>query len=218
MAAVENARIVVAGRRVSEEAFLEALGNNDDEATRLIVRQLKGDVGEGGSHGLALVSRAYYCSVNQFLLRRLNDDQESASEAWNDTLMRIYTRIDKFDRHKSSFRTWVYNQAAYAALDRKRLLLRSRPAASTGEALDEPVSEHPRESTLSHRETRAVRRAFARLTETQRRLLWLTAIEGYRPSELATEGFVDLPAEHVRVYVNRAAAKLNAFYREELDI
>jgi RNA polymerase sigma factor (sigma-70 family) len=215
MAAVEDAKIVVGGRRVPEGQFLEALRNNDDEATRLIVQQIKQDVAVGDSHGLTLVSRAYFGSIRPFLLRKLDGDDEGASEAWNDTLMRIYTRIDEFDRHKSSFRTWIYNQAGYSALDRNRALLRERraPQALSTEASRDPALD----SVLTGPEVRAVRRAFGRLTETQRRLLWLTAIEGYKPAELAQQGFVDLPADHVRVYVNRAAAKFKEFYTEELN-
>src|SRR5262249_45434643 len=125
--------------------------------------------------------------------------------------------IGDFDRRKSSFRTWVYNQARYSALDRKRALLRERRASWQTVSTTETGHDHALDSVISRSETQAVKRAFGRLTETQRRLLWLTAVEGYKPVELAQQGFVDLPADHVRVYVNRAAAKFKEFYAEELN-
>jgi RNA polymerase sigma-70 factor (ECF subfamily) len=209
MASVER-WIIVSGGRADEGDFVEAVANKDEAATQRLVEQLKEDQKSGGSLGLRLVSLAFGARVEEFLASRFAGDRAAAEEAWNDTLLRIFLRIETFDASRSSFRTWVYNQARYAALDRRRAL--SRPSGLPFErfASDDvsPLTTHERD---------ALREAFKKLNETQRRLLWERFVFEREPAEIARQPeFVGVPADHIRVYVNRAAARLREVYEEIL--
>jgi RNA polymerase sigma factor (sigma-70 family) len=60
-------------------------------------------------------------------------DFQTAEEAWNDTLYRVWSRVEKYDEARSRFTTWVWNQARYAALDLRRKRRTGREIPYAGE-------------------------------------------------------------------------------------
>jgi RNA polymerase sigma factor (sigma-70 family) len=245
--APESRRLLVGRAYVEEFAFIEALQKGELQSTRRLVAQIKDDVAGGGedSLGVLLLSKAFRGKVLGWLEHHwFPDDPGMAEEAWNDTLVRVWTRINSYDEGKSAFRTWVWNKARYAALDLRKSASRTRETpyagdeeaelrrrAESGESrpsdrlAKELIEEAERgfdgsgeSEPLSGDEARALRRALGRLTKEEQRLLYLRYVLGYRNVEIAREGLAgrELPEEHVRVYVNRAAKRLCRFYEEEL--
>jgi RNA polymerase sigma factor (sigma-70 family) len=169
--------------------------------------------------------------------RFFRGDLELAKEAWNDALFRVWSRIEAYDEKRSRFRTWLWNQARYAALDLFRRPWEGREEPFAGEerskrdergrligdplhrALDaeaQRLVEDP-EPLLPH-EIAALRSAWSRLNEPEQRLLHYRYLVGLEPVEIARRGLAgrEIPAEHLRVYVNRAAGRMRRFYEEEL--
>jgi RNA polymerase sigma factor (sigma-70 family) len=239
-------RLLVGGAYVEELEFILALHKGELEATRRLVAQIKEDVAGGGkdSLGLRLLAKAFRGRVLGWLERRwFPDDPELAKEAWNDTLWRVWSRINSYDERRSRILTWVMNQARYAALDLIKSASRkheipyagdedaemstrgesgeSRPSDLLAKRLIEEarrLDESGESEPLTGDEVRALRRALRRLKKEEQRILYLHYVLGYRYVEIARENLVGrvLPEEHVRVYGNRAAKRLGRFYEEEL--
>jgi RNA polymerase sigma factor (sigma-70 family) len=205
-------RVMVAGSSVNEEEFVRDLQEKDPAATRKLVEQLKRDQTSAGSDGLALLVKAFGNRLFSYISQHLDGDDALADEVFNDTLGRIHRGIDDYDFRKAAFRTWVYLQARYAVLERKRKL---RPSEAVA-AVEAQATDWPDEP-LSVREQLAMRRAFRGLPDAQRRLLWLRHVEGWLPSEIARLELVqNIPEDHIRVYINRSSRKLARDFTEEL--
>ena len=114
-------RILVAGTRVDEEQFIEEVQRGAPKASRLLVKQLIDDHAYAGSLGLELVTKAFGPRLISFLARLFEGNSSSAHEVLIDTLERVFRRIAAYDPTRGAFRTWVFEQARYAALDRRRL-------------------------------------------------------------------------------------------------
>jgi RNA polymerase sigma-70 factor, ECF subfamily len=165
------------------------------------------------SIGLTLLIRAFQGPVCRFIAVHVAnaDDVEAL---WEQTLERSWARLDSFDPRRSKLRTWLYNQAHYAMLDyhRERQRLREHP----------PLHEVPLDSLsdltepLTATEASALKRAFRRLSSTERLLLWARYVEGCPPSKIS-DAYLDgsIPSHHVKVYVARAAARLRRLFDEE---
>jgi RNA polymerase sigma factor (sigma-70 family) len=217
----------VAGLDVDEATFISKVRAKEAAATRRLVRQLREDGETGSSLGIRLVSAAFGREVAAFISRITHPDETDVESLVLETLQRVYTRIGSYEATRSAFRTWVYEQARYAALDWRR------EREKTPEPLepDEVDAGRPVEADLSraadpaqaslllsNREAAAVRRAFRTLKPTERELLWRRYVEGWTPSEMSRAGFAKgVPEEHVRVYVNRAAKKLAAALQREME-
>jgi RNA polymerase sigma-70 factor (ECF subfamily) len=195
------------------EALAQALRAQDPAAAAAVVSALA-ERGAEQSVALEAVALAFYSDVMPFIRRRVGQDPERADEVWSDTLLRVYKRAGTYDRKRSQFRTWVFNQAHYAALDSAR---RARARAETPVArLPEQYGGDDLALPLTASDQRALRRAMKRLTPTERQLLWCRHVLGMLPSEIATSEFAtELPAEHIRVYLSRAADKLRRLYLAE---
>ena len=197
-----------------EGDFVQALRNRDQEAEALLVDQLVSDFGEGRDRGLVLVSRAYRSRLLSYLQRICGGDEQAALEAWNDTLLRVHSRVATYDPSRSRFMTWVFNQGRYAALDILRRDRRFRQAGHSHDRSDE-IFEMPAPATASER--RCLMKAMSELTETERHLLTLRFVEGFQPAEIArTFGPGGIPDTQIRVYIARAVKRLRDRYLERL--
>jgi RNA polymerase sigma factor (sigma-70 family) len=210
--------------------FLDALRAGDRAAGDWIVRQLLDDVAHARSDSpaLLLIQLAFRGKVVGWLTRsRFAGDERLALEVWNDTLFRLWARIEKFDPGRSAFQTWVWNQAKWAALDLKRKVAQSQREIPRGRA-DEVVDESRQEQEatrafdephepLTPAEEEAVRRAMRRLAPAEQWLLRLRYVFGFEPVEIARRELAGraLPEDHVRVYIMRARQKLARLWAEE---
>jgi RNA polymerase sigma factor (sigma-70 family) len=211
---------------VGRASFLEALLARDPAAERALVRQLREDVANNrdDAPGLFLVQDALRAKILDWLGRKwFRGDPETALEVWNDTLLRVWLRVTKFDENKSSIVTWIHNQAKYAALDAMRR--RRKGDSDQEEKPPEGGEDSAAEPGLSRRgpstpeEWEAWDRAYEHLGETERLLLLFRYVLGYRNVEIARDGLAGrpLPEEQVRVYVHRAAKRLRTLYAKELE-
>ncbi len=201
------------------DRYIRELESGAQGAANQVIRQIKEDRKRGGSQGLLDLSNAFRARIISFQTKILNGNREAATEAWNDTLVDIWERIESYDPRRSKFRTWVYNTARYQALARKRRLVRDQRMPVVEPDADyhaiAAVFELP--EPLTDRERAALQRAFRRLKPTQRELLWFRFIEGWLPSEVVREGLIQgVSAESVRVYINRAATRLKELFDSEL--
>jgi len=208
-------RVAVGGRSVDELEFIRQLRAHNEEATRLLVRQIKDDhsASRTDSVGLHLLSRSFRPVVLGYLGRDwFPYDAATAQEVWNDTLFRTYSRIESYDPTRSRFLTWVVNQARYAALDARRHQTRREARIYEVPATTDDVTP------LSRVEQRALRRARKRLSPLEARLLQLRVVEECAPRDIATQHFGgDLSAEQVRVYTFRAISRLRKHFEDELQ-
>jgi RNA polymerase sigma factor (sigma-70 family) len=211
---VSERRVVIEGRVLTEGALVDALRSKERTETRLIVEQLKEDlrVGARDSDALYVISRAFRPAVRGWLRQRwFRNDASTVDEVWNDTLLRIYSRINSYDPTKSEFATWILNQARYGALDTLRRQPKGRyvPFGPTStEVVIEPLTQRERE---------ALRRAWRHLTRTERQLVHLRLVLNLSYAEIAADLGGELPEAHVRVYAARALKRLRQFYDQEMS-
>jgi RNA polymerase sigma-70 factor (ECF subfamily) len=165
------------------------------------------------SLGLALLIRAFQGPVCRFIAVHVAS-AEDVEELWEQTLERSWARIESFDPRRSKLRTWLYNQAHYAMLDYHRERRRRREHPALHEVPYDPLSDLA--ESLTATEASALKRAFRRLSNTERLLLWARYVEGCPPSKIA-DSYLDgsIPSHHVKVYVARAAARLRRLFDEE---
>jgi len=208
--------IRVGSQLAGEDDFIARLQRSDEASERLLVAQIKTDRATRASDGLVLASKAYRGPVIGLLTKQFAGQLDAATEVWNDTLERIYDRIDTYEPSRSKFKTWVFNQARYAAMDyRRRQAGLPRPVADLGDEIEDASSLHA--EPLTDRESRALRSALRRLTPLQRSLVWNRYVRHMTPFEIAREGLSgEIPEDHVKVYVARALTKLRTNYLEEL--
>jgi RNA polymerase sigma factor (sigma-70 family) len=166
--------------------------------------------------GLEVVVKAFGREVHAFIWRLAGRNDDGAQEVFADWLQRVLSRTPSFDPSRSAFRTWLYQQAKYAAADWRRkearppelLDLESATTSTADRGAD--MSDQPSD-VLTSSEKGALRRAFRRLRPAQRELLWWRYVEGWTPTEIARvklNGTV--PDKHVKVYVVRAVTRLAA--------
>jgi DNA-directed RNA polymerase specialized sigma24 family protein len=172
-----------------EASFIEALRRRDLEAERRLVQQLREDFRnvDRSPRGLLLLQRAFRGSIVGWLQRDLlRGDLQTAEEAWNDALFRVWSRIEQYDEDRSRFLTWVWSQASWAALDLKRKPEARRDIPYAGEeraaepkggdegidllarSLEEEAARWVDEPEPATRfEERAIKRALDRVTKTE---------------------------------------------------
>lgn len=218
MEAATGTHVSVAGRLVNRAAFIAAVLEKDPEATRALVAQIKEDAASGGedSPGLVLFSEAFRGKILGWIqYRRFPADPAAAEEVWNDTLLRVWTKVGGYEESRSAFLTWATNQAKWAASDYvRRSPNKQKVSLAHG---GDVTSQESDPELLTEAERQALRRAFARLNDTQQALLRLRFISALPHREIARHVLGGQQSEaNVRVYVNRATVVLRRYYDDEL--
>jgi RNA polymerase sigma factor (sigma-70 family) len=220
-------RVGLGGTTHQRSQLVDKLRRGDKQATDSVVIQLRDEAADNGdAPGLFVVQLAFREPVTRWLQKKGLANEATVADIWNDTLLRVHLNVDAFDATRSSFRTWVFNQARYAALDYGR---RSRRISDEAESLSdemvrprrmrEPASydEDPVVERLDEDQRKALVSAWRRLSDTERELLRLRIVDGYGNVEIARgqlEGRI--PEDHVRVYFNRALRRLRQFFDDEM--
>lgn len=229
-----TAYVEVDGHSVEVTAFISAVQLGDQQATRWLIVQMRQDLVAKSetAPGLILFSQAFRGKILGWIqYKRFPHDPRAAEEVWNDTLLRVWSRIGSYDESRSALLTWAMNQAKWAAGDYLRHSRRNQETAAgtpgdspgkdtsalTLSLLNEAKREAEEPEPLTVFEKRALTRALGRLSETQQRLLHLRFTCELSHGEIARSTLAgDIREEHVRVYVNRAAKRLRCYYDEEL--
>jgi RNA polymerase sigma factor (sigma-70 family) len=201
---------------VTDAGFLASLTAGDPEATEWLLDRLRAErlAGPSEYEGLRLFARAFEGKLVAFLERFFAGDKQVALDAWNETLYRVRTRVDCYDAELSQFRTWATNEARYAALGLLRTWRRWREMPRLTNWPDAAMEER---DPLTAAERAAIQRAFARLRERERDLLFYRFVLEWKPSELARDLFGNMTEGHVRVALHRAIERARRYYLEELN-
>lgn len=165
------------------------------------------------------VVRRYRTPITNFVYRMLND-YDTAVDLAQETFVRIYTSINRYEANYS-FSTYIYRIASNLAISeirkRKRRRVVSLFGVFTGED-GEPVALDPAdnrqlqdERMLEDERRRAVNRAIASLPEKYRTALVLRDIEDHTYEQIAT--ILSLSEGTVKSRINRARNLL----REKLE-
>ena len=194
----------------------------DPDASRLIVSQIRTerDADSRDSLGLTILTLAFERIVQSWLTKVFFDGREDlADEAWNDALLTAWRRINQFDTHRSSFRTWFFNLAKWSAMSilrtEERAAMRVQRVAEV-ETADDVYDSLEEYYSYDEKLNAALERAMARLTDAQRRYVQLRVVHGLSHSEISQHLGGSVPTDHVRVYVNRAIRRLRAIFEEEV--
>ena len=209
------------GQYLSVTEFVSRVARQDESLVQLVVSQLLADQASGRSYseGLVAVDLGWGRAIKRFLGQEFFGTRvELAQIAWNATLLRVFERIGQFDRARSRFSTWLFNQARYSALDEVRRL--KREARLVQRAQSDPAgvrSDVLEAADVTTSQRSALRRALRRLSETDRELIWLYLVEELSYDEICDRLSRPVKREHLRVAVSRAIARFQRVGQEELE-
>jgi RNA polymerase sigma factor (sigma-70 family) len=203
--------------RPGEQAFVDNLAAGDRKAGVRLAEQLRTELDGRPTdcEGLRVFAKAFRGQLFAFLVhKQFEGDHDAALDAWNDTLVRVRTRVGSYEPTRSAFRTWAWNQAACAALSLRRNWRRWRMMERL---TDWPDRAADGGDPVALAERAALSRAFGRLRMRDRQLLYYRFVEDWKPSELVSELFTEMSAGQVRVAVHRALERVRRLYLEELN-
>jgi RNA polymerase sigma-70 factor, ECF subfamily len=157
---------------LTDRAFVARVRAGDADAFRALVER----------HGRSLFRLAY----------RMTGNEQDAEDVVQETFLRAYRQIGKFDE-RSSFGTWLYRIAANCSLDsirsRKR---RSEQVSAAGDPAEEEIvallpcdSPGPERQALSTEVRGRVADAMRELSATERTAFVLRHFEGLSIEELS---------------------------------
>lgn len=157
---------------LTDRAFVARVRAGDADAFRALVER----------HGRSLFRLAY----------RMTGNEQDAEDVVQETFLRAYRQIGKFDE-RSSFGTWLYRIAANCSLDsirsRKR---RSEQVSAAGDSAEEEIvaslpcdSPGPERQALSTEVRGRVADAMRELSATERTAFVLRHFEGLSIEELS---------------------------------
>jgi RNA polymerase sigma-70 factor, ECF subfamily len=180
---------------------------------------------QGDSPSFEELVRRYEQKVYSITYRMLGRDDD-ASEALQETFLRAYRFLPKFES-KSSFYTWLYRIATNVSLTRLRK--RKQPPMVS---LDEPISEDGNSSREIPDETRtpesdlrrkdirdAIQRAVDDLPEDYKSVIVLRDLEGLSNHEVGDALRLSVPAVKSRLHRGRMILREKLVqYREQPSI
>jgi RNA polymerase sigma-70 factor (ECF subfamily) len=156
------------------------------------------------------VVRRYRTPITNFVYRMLND-YEMAVDLAQETFVRVYTSIGRYEANYS-FSTYIYRIASNLAISELRKRKRRKVVSlfgiftgEDGEAVElDPADERqlPEDALLEDERKRAVRKAIASLPEKYRTALVLRDIEDHSYEQIAA--ILDLSEGTVKSRINRA--------------
>lgn len=155
--------------------------------------------GDAGIHGrLAELMDRYELPLYRFLFV-LVTDRDVAQDCTQDTFVRAYENLK---RGKPVTPQWLYTVARNRAMDEFRRRRREQPDI-------EKLEQVPVEGIA---DGAAMRQAFAHLSADDRALLYLVAVEGFKPGEIASLLGIKVTAVRTRIF--RARERFRLAYGE----
>lgn len=144
---------------------------------------------------------------------RMLGDKEDAQDAAQETFLRVYKHLNKFDPEQD-FAAWLYRIAVNVCRDLARKRGRGNPTSFEAEreagTLKEPASSHNTEHSAMHAQERAiVVRALAMLSEKERAAIVLRDLEGLPTDEVAR--ILGSTPTTVRSQISTARVKIKQF-------
>src|ERR1051326_1866770 len=182
---------------LSDRAFVAKARSGDGDAFRALVER----------HSRSLFRLAF----------RMTGNQQDAEDVVQESFLRAYRQLDKFDE-RASFGTWLYRIVTNCALDlvraRKRRSENIAPPAEEG--AEDPIAmlpahdPNPERTTLSTEVRERVAQAMGDLSETERAAFVLRHYEGMRIEEVSR--ILDCQPGAAKHSVFRAVQKLRREY------
>ena len=170
---------------VDEDELIESAQKGDRDAFGALVKEHQ--------------KRAYATAFH--LMRNHHDADDVTQEA----LVRAFRGLARFDR-RAAFSTWLHRIVVNTGINALRKRKREPTLMDTNQQLGNQIGEDPRLSAESRELARAVLHALAKLSETLRTTLVLTAVEGMTYKEVARA--LDVPEGTVAWRVNQARQEL----------
>lgn len=192
--------VVWAGNPEPATAAIETSETTSKEDAELAARLQLRD-----STDLVVLFDRYSRLVLGIAFRVLGDPSE-AEEVVQEVFLYVYRKSQLFDPSKGSIKAWISQIALSRALDRKSYLARRKTYAADIASLEirtEPDLEHEVEAKLSRKH---LKRAFAELSDAQRRTLEFFYFEGLELREISEQ--LSEPLGSVRHHLYRGLERL----------
>jgi RNA polymerase sigma-70 factor (ECF subfamily) len=182
----------------------------DDEMVRVVEAQ-------GGSQdAFTDLVLAYQDHVYNMCYRMLGEP-EAAEDAAQETFLRAYQHIQRYDRSRP-FATWLLSIAAHHCIDRlrrRRFLLSSLDEMQDSGAAELPDAQAPtpEEATLLRERTRLMQAAVGKLNPVDRAAVVLRYWHDCSEAEIAET--LDLTVSAVKSRLHRARRELAGHWQQE---
>lgn len=157
------------------------------------------------------VYKRFYGYVLAIALRYVRD-QEDAEELVNESFVRIFSNIGKFEgRNKAGefeqvFKGWISRICVNVSID----FLRARKKRFSLDELELDEKEMPYVGASEDLQVQDILKMLDQLPELQRTIFNLYEVEGYNHEEIAE--LLNIPVGTSRTYLMRAKKKLQAIY------
>jgi RNA polymerase sigma-70 factor (ECF subfamily) len=162
---------------------------------------------QGDQNSLALLYKQYGSALYGIITRILPSD-EDASEILQDSFVKVWNNIEKYDPVKATLFTWVSTIARNTALDKKRL--KSYERAQSTQSIDMQINEPavgPQTTNLH------VPEIIQRIPEKYRILVDKMFLQGYTQQEISDE--MDIPLGTVKTRLREAISILRNELKSE---
>lgn len=192
-----------------------ALFMSDPVEAELLTRAQAGDRAAFGRLVRMHQKRVFACAVHML------GDRGEAEDAMQETFLRAYRAIAKFDR-RSELSTWLYRICVNVSLNALRRRRRVQASDITDPRLPEPVADpvkgqtDPRRAVESAQVYTALAKALDGLSPSLRATVTLVCIEGVSHKEAAEA--LGCPEGTIAWRIHEARAKLRLVLGEDVEV
>jgi len=148
----------------------------------------------------------YYASAFNYAKTRVGGRGFDADEVVTDAYARIWRSLSDGRGPSTNFRAYLYATIRTVAWDR---VLHSDQPLDAADDMAAPQLDEP------NQEDDLVARCFYALNERYRTVLWLNAVEGYKPAEIGKALGID--ARHASVLIMRSKESFRKLYTGEVN-
>jgi RNA polymerase sigma-70 factor (ECF subfamily) len=165
---------------------------------------------EGAEWAWVAIIKSLIVQVTGFLAGRGASDPEGMA---NEVFLHVARGIHGFAGNEKSFRSWVFTIAYRRLLDERRAAARRPNALPMPHTRLEQVGGNVEEEAIERLVTAEIERAFVRLTEDQRDVIYLRVIGGLTVEE--TAGVLEKSIGAVKAAQRRALTALRKMVEED---
>lgn len=206
------------GKTFSISDLQSSIRQRESEGAKSLIQQLQKEKAEKSSNSVALTAIDAIKHSYKYLLKRhpsfSHVPDSLFEESYNDALLNIYERIDKFDSTKSSLNTWIDKMMRWAFLSNYRTWTSDKQNLSSN-SIDDPennswiafIETFNDDMERSSWQDEILVQAFENLSERDRNLIHYAA-RGLTPTQMVEEGYVTgASINAVRVALHAARKK-----------
>ena len=143
------------------------------------------------------------------VIKRILKNEDVAQEVLQDAFLKIWNKIDTYDREKGRLFTWMLNVCRNLAIDKKRSSEINKESKT--DSLENSVSKAERSMPIEQStETIGLPESLNQLPEEQRFVVEYLYLKGYTQSELAEE--FNIPLGTIKTRLRLAMVQLRSIY------